>query len=158
MNNKLNNKIFATMNPYYSEAFWNSMRGENANTKVLEDAMFTPNSTYLLPAKTASRYSAALKKENLFRQVGTVMSGPAGEAMFWMGDMDGLPQWTLENESIAAVNDTLGPKERVLPISWRLSHLWNWSSSTRPLSIWKAIWSGSSPMCSVRLRSTHSST
>ena len=113
MNNTMNNKIFAATNPYYSDAFWNVMRGETSHDKVLTDAMDTTNSTYLLPAKMASRYSAALKKANLFRQVSTVMSGPAGWAMFWMGDMDDRPQWVAENETIPMGSDTLGPKLRV---------------------------------------------
>lgn len=113
MNNTMNNKVFAATNPYYSDAFWNVMRGETTHDKVLTDAKDTTNSTYLLPAKMASRYSAALKKANLFRQVSTVMSGPAGWAMFWMGDMDDRPQWVTENETIPTGSDTLGPKLRV---------------------------------------------
>lgn len=113
MNNTMNNKIFAATNPYYSEAFWNAMRGESTDNKNLAEAMDATNSTYLLPAKMASRYSAALKKENLFRRVSTVMSGPAGWITFWMGDMDDRPQWIAENETIPTGNDTLGPKLRV---------------------------------------------
>ncbi len=113
MNNTMNNKIFAATNPYYSEAFWNAMRGESTDNKILAEAMDATNSTYLLPAKMASRYSAALKKENLFRRVSTVMSGPAGWITFWMGDMDDRPQWIAENETIPTGNDTLGPKLRV---------------------------------------------
>lgn len=67
MNNTMNNKIFASTNPYYSDAFWNVMRRETSHEKVMTDAMDTTNSTYLLPVKMASRYSVALKKANLFR-------------------------------------------------------------------------------------------
>ena len=41
------------------------------------------------------------------------MAGPAGDAMFWMGDMDDKPQWVPENAAIPAGNDTLGPKKHV---------------------------------------------
>ena len=102
------------MTSSYHEAFWKAMRGDNLAFGEMAQARISDNGgTYLFPAKVASRYSAALKNTNLFRQISTVMAGPAGDAMFWMGDMDDKPQWVPENAAIPAGNDTLGPKKHV---------------------------------------------
>lgn len=102
------------MTSNYYEAFWKAMRGNNLAFGEMAQARISDNGgTYLFPAKVASRYSAALQNKNLFRQISTVMAGPAGDAMFWMGDMDDKPQWVPENAAIPASNDTLGPKKHV---------------------------------------------
>ena len=115
MKNTLINETCAAMTSSYNEAFWKAMRGNNLSFADMAQAKISDTGgTYLLPAKTASRFSAALKNKNLFRQIGTVMTGPAGDAMFWMGDMDEQPQWVQEGEAIPEGSDTLGPKKRVL--------------------------------------------
>ena len=115
MKNTLINETCAAMTSSYNEAFWKAMRGNNLSFADMAQAKISDTGgTYLLPAKTASRFSAALKNKNLFRQIGTVMTGPAGDAMFWMGDMDEQPQWVPEGEAIPEGSDTLGPKKRVL--------------------------------------------
>ena len=114
MNNELMNKTCAAMTSNYHEAFWKAMHGSELAYGEMDQAKISANGgTYLLPAKTASRFSAALKNTNLFRQISTVMAGPVGDGMFWMGDMDDQPQWVPENDPIPTGNDTLGPKERV---------------------------------------------
>ena len=114
MKNTLINETCAAMTSSYHEAFWKAMRGNNLAFGEMAQARISDNGgTYLFPAKVASRYSAALKNTNLFRQISTVMAGPAGDAMFWMGDMDDKPQWVPENAGIPAGNDTLGPKKHV---------------------------------------------
>lgn len=114
MRNEMLNRTIAATTPGYHEAFWKAMRGSNLTYGEMAQAKISANGgTYLLPAKTASRYSAALKNTNLFRRIGTVMPGPAGDGMFWMGDMDDKPQWVPENASIPTGNDTLGPRMRV---------------------------------------------
>lgn len=114
MKNTLTNETCAAMTSSYHEAFWKAMRGDNLAFGEMAQARISGNGgTYLFPAKVASRYSAALKNTNLFRQISTVMAGPAGDAMFWMGDMDDKPQWVPENAAIPAGNDTLGPKKHV---------------------------------------------
>lgn len=114
MKNTLINETCAAMTSNYYEAFWKAMRGNNLAFGEMAQARIIDNGgTYLFPAKVASRYSAALKNTNLFRQISTVMAAPAGDAMFWMGDMDEKPQWVPENAAIPAGNDTLGPKKHV---------------------------------------------
>lgn len=115
MKNTLINETCSAMTPSYNEAFWKAMRGNNLSFADMAQAKISDTGgTYLLPAKTASRFSATLKNKNLFRQIGTVMTGPAGDAMFWMGDMDEQPQWVPEGEAIPEGTGTLGPKYQVL--------------------------------------------
>ncbi len=75
MRNEMLNKTYAATTPGYHEAFWKAMRGSNLTYGEMAQAKISANGgTYLLPAKTASRYSAALKNTNLFLRIGTVIS------------------------------------------------------------------------------------
>ena len=113
MNNTMMNKSIAATASHYNDAFWNVMRGSTQTYKVMEAAKEFANDTYLFPTKTASRISAAMKRTNLFRQLGTVMVGRPGDADFWMGDVDDRPQWVPEGGSIPEGRDTLGPRQKV---------------------------------------------
>ena len=94
MNNELINKTYAAMTSDYHDAFWKAMRGSNLAYGDLAQAKISANGgTFLLPAKTASRYSAALQKMNLFRRVGTTLSQTVGDGVLWLGDMEAQPQW-----------------------------------------------------------------
>ena len=114
MNNELMNKTYAAMTSAYHDAFWKAMRGSNLAYGDMAQAKISANGgTYLLPAKTASRYSAALQKMNLFRMVGTSLSQTVGDGVLWMGDMVAQPQWVPENESIPVGTDGLEPRHAV---------------------------------------------
>ena len=114
MNNDLMNKTYAAMTSDYHDAFWKAMRGSNLAYSDMAQAKISANGgTYLLPAKTASRYSAALQKMNLFRRVGTTLSQTVGDGVLWMGDMEVQPQWVPENESIPVGTDSLEPRHAV---------------------------------------------
>lgn len=114
MNNELMNKTFAAMISDYHDAFWKAMRGSNLVYGDMAQAKISDNGgTFLLPAKTASRYAAALQKMNLFRRVGTTLSQTVGDGILWMGDMEAQPQWVPENESIPVGTDGLEPRYAV---------------------------------------------
>ena len=114
MNNELMNKTYAAMTSDYHDAFWKAMRGSNLAYGDMAQAKISANGgTYLLPAKTASRYSAALQKMNLFRRVGTTLAQTVGDGVLWMGDMEPQPQWVPENESISVGTDDLEPRHAV---------------------------------------------
>ena len=114
MNNEMLNKTYAAMTSDYHDAFWNAMHGSNLAYGEMAQAKISANGgTYLLPAKTASRYSAALQKMNLFRMVGTSLSQTVGDGVLWMSDMEVQPQWVPENESIPVGTDGLEPRHAV---------------------------------------------
>ena len=89
MNNELMNKTYAAMTSGYHDAFWKTMRGSNLAYGDVAQAKISGNGgTFLLPAKTASRYSAALQKMNLFHRIGTTLSQTDGDVVLWMDDME----------------------------------------------------------------------
>ena len=62
MKNTLINETCSAMTPSYNEAFWKAMRGNNLSFADMAQAKISDTGgTYLLPAKTASRFSATLK-------------------------------------------------------------------------------------------------
>lgn len=68
MKSTLINETCAAITSSYNDAFWKAMRGNNLFFADMAQAKISDTGgTYLLPAKTASRFSVALKKENLFR-------------------------------------------------------------------------------------------
>lgn len=114
MNNEMMNKTYAAMTSDYNDAFWKAMRGSNLAYGDMAQAKISANGgTYLLPAKTGSRYTATLQKMNLFRRVGTTLSQTVGDGTLWMGDMETQPQWVPENESIPVGTDGLEPRHAV---------------------------------------------
>ena len=59
MRNEMLNKTYAAMTSGYHEAVWNAMRGSELAYGEMDQAKISANGgTYLLPAKTASRFSA----------------------------------------------------------------------------------------------------
>ena len=59
MNNDLMNKTYTAMTSVYHDAFWKAIRGSNLAYGDMAQAKISANGgTYLLPAKTASRFVA----------------------------------------------------------------------------------------------------
>ena len=74
MNNHINNKYVATGISSYNDSFWKAMRGSDKAYGDLIDGKHSLTNTYLLPESTATKYNAALKEQDLFRRIGTVMN------------------------------------------------------------------------------------
>lgn len=113
MKDELINSYYATMEHGYHDAFWNAMRGKGTGDSVIEKARIISSDTYLLPAKSASRFSAALKGNNLFRRNGTVLTETSGNPVLWLGDTDAVPEWIPEGQAIPVRDDGIGPKHAI---------------------------------------------
>lgn len=114
MNNEMNDKLFLTGRAHYGEAFWKAMRGNDAAYTDLAGAKHNLTNTYLLPEITASKYSAALKKHNLFRRIGTVMNAAKNDSTIWVSDNEFQPEWVPEYGTIPTTADSNSPKKDVV--------------------------------------------
>ena len=113
MKNTMIDMYYKSMNPNYHDAFMNVMRGRDGASHEMEEAKDIDTGTYLLPAKMASRYSASLKNNNLFRRSGTVLSETSGNPALWLGDADDQPEWVPEGQPFPVDVDSVGPKHEV---------------------------------------------
>ena len=113
MNNEMNDKLFLTGRAHYGEAFWKAMRGNDAAYTDLAGAKHNFTNTYLLPERTATKYSAALKENCLFRRIGTVMNATKNDSAVWISDNDFQPEWVPEHGTIPTTADSTFPKKKV---------------------------------------------
>ena len=93
MNNHINNKYVATGISSYNDSFWKAMRGSDKAYGDLIDGKHSLTNTYLLPESTATKYSATLKENDLFRRIGTVMNATKSDSKIWLSDNDDFPAW-----------------------------------------------------------------
>jgi len=63
----------------YNRAFWNAVRGKNANKADLSEGFDSSFGGYVYPNGFSNDYTAALAKENLFRRYGTIVQAPTKE-------------------------------------------------------------------------------
>ena len=113
MNNEMNDKLFLTGRAHYGEAFWKAMRGSDKAYGDLIDGKHSLTNTYLLPESTATKYSAALKENCLFRRIGTVMNATKNDSAIWISDNDFQPEWVPEHGTIPITVDSSFPKKKV---------------------------------------------
>jgi hypothetical protein len=62
-----------TGSPEYDKHFWNAMRGYNSSFDELSKGRNAGTGLYAMPNSSDNKYMAALEKESLFRQIGTVI-------------------------------------------------------------------------------------
>ena len=83
---------------YYNE-FWNAMKGKSTERNKIDSGRDRQKNSYRLPHESDKKFAAARKKENIFRQISTVISSP-GDATVW----------TFDNETVAAWLNRTNPK------------------------------------------------
>lgn len=90
--------------PEYEKHFWNAMRGDKYCNDLICDVRNTDTGTFSLPTAANSRYSDALSKESLFRQIGTVIQSYICGSHILAKDCDDMAQWVPENGSISILD------------------------------------------------------
>ena len=68
----MNTNLITTHNPEYDKAFWNAMNGNIVSADALRSGK-TSMGTIKLPSYTEDKFTEALAKESLFREIGTVL-------------------------------------------------------------------------------------
>lgn len=83
---------------YYKDALWNYLqKRETGNSYLREGAISAAEDTYYLPMEFTQDYTPAIEKENVFRQLGTVVSMPTGDGQIIAVASDGEAKLTEEH-------------------------------------------------------------
>lgn len=77
----------------YHREFWNAARGRSVTYSHINDGKNTANGSYRLPAESDTKFVAARKKENILRQIATVMEAFKGENVVWAYDNEPATTW-----------------------------------------------------------------
>ncbi|HHV12326.1 MAG TPA: phage major capsid protein [Clostridiales bacterium] len=86
--------------PEYDNHFWNAMRGNDASYAELSKGRNIETGTYAMPNSTNNKYMAALEKESLFRNIGTVIKAYDNGYRIFTKDSTDLAQWVPEGDTI----------------------------------------------------------
>ena len=77
---------------YYND-FWNEMRGKQAVTDSLYNNRESKTNAYHLPGESNKKYTAALQKESVVRQLATVVNATRSDSRLWTFDCEGQAEW-----------------------------------------------------------------
>ena len=77
----------------YHREFWNAARGRSVTYSHISEGKNTANGSYRLPSESEKKFIAARKKENILRQIATVMEAFKGENVVWAYDNEPATTW-----------------------------------------------------------------
>ena len=77
---------------YYND-FWNEMRGAQAVTDSFYNNRESKTNAYHLPGESNKKYTAALQKESVVRQLATVVNATRSDSRIYAFDCDGQAEW-----------------------------------------------------------------
>lgn len=77
----------------YHREFWDAMRGKEVNGYFIDSGRSTQNGSYRLPYESDQRFVAARKKENIFRQISTVVDAAHGDHVIFTYDNEPVAAW-----------------------------------------------------------------
>ena len=119
--NSINSNFDLPNQPEYFKNFWDYARGREDSDAFLE-AGKKPSGSYVLPTSSATKYDEALKRESLFRTIGTYVyshKGPSKllgkhttDAAAWVPDGEAIPiydgindftEFAMEDHKLAAI-------------------------------------------------------
>ena len=86
--------------PEYDKHFWNAMRGNDGSYTELSKGRNIETGTYAMPNSTNNKYMAALEKESLFRNIGTVITAYDNGYRIFAKDNNDLAEWVPEGDAI----------------------------------------------------------
>lgn len=85
--------------PEYDKHFWNAMRGNDGSYAELSKGRNIETGTYAMPNSTNNKYMAALEKESLFRNIGTVIKAYDNGYRIFAKDSNDLAEWVPEGDA-----------------------------------------------------------
>ena len=97
--NIVGNEIY-TGQPEYHDAFWNVMRGNDYCIDKLTKGRSSHTDTYSMPVTAANKYTKAIEKESLFRQIGTAVNAFNSNYRILAKDCNDLAQFVPESGQI----------------------------------------------------------
>ena len=89
-----------TGSPEYDKHFWNAMRGNDGSYAELSKGRNIETGTYAMPNTANNKYMAALEKESLFRNIGTVIKAYDNGYRIFAKDSTDFAEWVPEGDAI----------------------------------------------------------
>lgn len=77
----------------YHREFWNAARGRSVTYSHISEGKNTANGSYRLPSESEKKFIAARKKDNIFRQIATVVEADKGDNVVWAYDNEPTTTW-----------------------------------------------------------------
>lgn len=77
----------------YHREFWDAAKGKPVTYSHIGSGRNTQNGSYRLPYESDKSFAAARRKENLFRQIATVVGALKGEFAAWAYDNEPSATW-----------------------------------------------------------------
>ena len=105
MNNP-NSNFYLPNQPEYDKEFWNYIRGKETSEAYLESGRRTTGG-YILPSASDSQFTEALKKESLFRNIGTYVYSHNGSSKILAKHSDASASWIPDGGEIPAYDGML---------------------------------------------------
>ena len=93
-------RLSYTGSPEYDKHFWNAMRGNAGSFDQIANGRSTGTGLYAMPNSAQNKYMAALEKESLFRNIGTVIKAYGSGYRIFAKDSNDLAQWVAENDAV----------------------------------------------------------
>ena len=112
--NSINSNFDLPNQPEYFKNFWDYARGREDSDAFLE-AGKKPSGSYVLPTSSATKYDEALKRESLFRTIGTYVYSHKGPSKLLGKHTTDAAAWVPDGEAIP-IYDGINDFTRI--ISW----------------------------------------
>ena len=77
----------------YHREFWDVVRGKQRSGRYIESGRNVDNGSYRLPYESNEQFASVLKKENLFRQIATVVTAAHGDHTIWAHNDEPAVAW-----------------------------------------------------------------
>jgi len=100
-----NERDFFTGTADYDRHFWNAMKGGREVTDTLSKGSARESGGFYLPSGAKDKYSKAIKKESIFRNLATVIHAYSGSRIF-AKDCEDTAMWVPEGGSIPIYDAT----------------------------------------------------
>ena len=100
----MNNPILSQYE--YARQFWNYAKGNGETGEAIQKGRTRDTGTYYLPTETEEKYEAAIEKESIFREVGSVFKSYDSDSKIFAADSDDICRFVLENGTISVVDLT----------------------------------------------------
>lgn len=99
--NTTNSTFYLPNQPEYAKNFWDYAYGQEGCEGLLESGR-RPSGSYVLPSASDAKFTEALKRESLFRTIGTYVYSHSGASRILAKHSDDTAAWVPDGEAIPA--------------------------------------------------------
>lgn len=91
-----NERDYFTGTAEYDRHFWNVMKGGKDVTDTLSRGSARESGGFYLPSGAEDKYSKAIRKESIFRNLATVIHAYGGSSRIFAKDCEDIAAWVPE--------------------------------------------------------------